>query len=64
MLDILKKILIISSSLILGFGVWYLVMWLIITNPNPFIWSLFSKLVYLILSYGSTEATREYLMKS
>jgi hypothetical protein len=64
MLDILKKILIISSSLILGFGVWYLVMWLIITNPNPFEWSLFSKLVYLILSYGSTEATREYLMKS
>ncbi len=64
MLDILKKILIISSSLILGFGVWYLVMWLIITNPNPFIWSLFSKLVYLILSYGSTEATRKYLMKS
>jgi hypothetical protein len=64
MLETLKKIIILTSSLIFGFGVWYMIMWLIITNPNPFEWSIFSKILYLLLSYTSTELTREYLSKN
>jgi len=64
MLEILKKILIISSSLLFGFGVWYLIFWLILVNPNAFEWSIFSKILYLLLSYSTTEINRDYFTKS
>jgi len=64
MLEILKKILIISSSLLFGFGVWYLFFWLILVNPNAFEWSIFSKILYLLLSYSTTEINRDYFTKS
>jgi hypothetical protein len=64
MLEILKKILIISSSLLFGFGVWYLIFWFILVNPNAFEWSIFSKILYLLLSYSTTEINRDYFTKS
>lgn len=63
MIDILKKILIISSSLFFGFGVWYMIFWFISMEPNAFTWSLFTKIIYLLLSYSTTEINRDYISK-
>ncbi len=62
MISILKNILIILFSLTMGFGVWYLIIWFITLNVNPFEWGLITKLIYLILGYSSSEATREGLL--
>ena len=54
MISILKNILIILFSLTMGFGVWYLIIWFITLNINPFEWGLLTKLIYLILGYSSS----------
>jgi hypothetical protein len=64
MISILKNILIILFSLTMGFGVWYLIIWFITLNVNPFEWGLLTKLIYLILGYSSSEVTRETLRKN
>lgn len=64
MVDILKKILIIVSTLTMGFGFWYMVIWFLSVNSNPFEWSISTKLIYLFLSYITTETTREFLMRN
>jgi hypothetical protein len=48
----------------MGFGVWYLIIWFITLNVNPFEWGLITKLIYLILGYSSSEVTRETLTKN
>jgi hypothetical protein len=63
MLEIIKKILIISASLLFGFGVWYLIFWFVSTESNAFTWSLFMKILYLLLSYSTTEINRDYFSK-
>lgn len=64
MIELLKRILIISSSLTIGFGFWYLIVWLFTIEPNPFLWTLTTKLIYLFMSYVTTETTREFLMRN
>lgn len=64
MISILKNMLIILFSLTIGFGVWYLIIWFITLNVNPFEWGLMTKLIYLILGYSSSEVTRETLRKN
>lgn len=64
MIELLKRILIITTSLTIGFGLWYLIVWLFVNNPNPFEWTLFSKVVYLFMSYVTTETTRDFLMRN
>ena len=64
MLNVLKKILIIFTSLLVGFGIWYLIFWFILSEPNPFVWTLFGKILYLLLSYSTTEVNRDYLSKN
>ena len=64
MISILKNMLIILFSLTMGFGVWYLIIWFITLNVNPFEWGLLTKLIYLILGYSSSEVTRETLRKN
>jgi len=63
MITILKNMLIILFSLIMGFGVWFLIIWFVTLDFNLFEWGLVTKLIYLILGYSLSEITRERLTK-
>ena len=63
MISILKNMLIILLSLIMGFGVWFLIIWFVTLDFNLFEWGLVTKLIYLILGYSLSEITRERLTK-
>ena len=41
-------------SLILGFGVWYLIFWFVSAESNLFIWGPWTKVFYLFLGFSST----------
>jgi hypothetical protein len=47
---ILKKITELILTFLISFGFYYLIGWFISNEPNLFIWSIFGKIVYLILS--------------
>lgn len=64
MISIIKSMLIILFSLIMGFGIWYLIIWFITLDVNLLEWGLMTKLIYLILGYSSSEITRESLIKN
>lgn len=49
-MDTFKKITELTIAFIISFGVYYLIGWFISNEPNLFIWSIFGKIVYLILS--------------
>ena len=41
----------IKMSLIItaGYGAWYLIIWFLTNESNPFLWNLFPKVVFLIM---------------
>lgn len=41
-------------SLIIGFGVWYLIFWFVSAESNLFIWGPWTKIFYLFLAVNST----------
>jgi hypothetical protein len=48
-------------SLILGFGIWYIMFWFLLNESNMFIWSTFSKVIYITLSFLSASGIAENL---
>lgn len=53
-METIKLILLLIISLILGFGVWYLIFWFVSTESNLFIWGTWTKIFYLFLGVNST----------
>jgi hypothetical protein len=48
-------------SWILGFGFWYFIGLLMSSNFNPLEWSIFGKIFYILLSWGTTRTIFEYI---
>lgn len=42
---IIKLILVVT----VGYGVWYLIIWFLMNESNPFQWNLVSKIIFLIM---------------
>ena len=53
---ILKKIITITFSLVMGFGLWFGIFWIFIIDPNIFAWTTLQKVFYVVLSIISTES--------
>jgi len=53
-MELIKFILITIFSIIVGFGLWYLIFWFITVEPNLFLWHWATKVIFLILSVGSS----------
>mgnify|MGYP003704882859 CR=1 FL=1 len=47
-----------ALSLILGFGVWYLIIWFFTNQSNPFFWSQFCKIMYVLCGGFASESYR------
>jgi zinc transporter ZupT len=56
-----KVLLTLLLSLILAFGIWYIMFWFLLNESNMFMWSTFSKVIYLILSFLSASGIAENL---
>jgi zinc transporter ZupT len=56
-----KVLLTLLLSLILAFGIWYIMFWFLLNESNMFMWSLFSKVIYIILSFVSASGIAENL---
>jgi hypothetical protein len=48
-------------SLILAFGIWYIIFLFLLNESNMFMWPLFSKVIYIILSFVSASGIAENL---
>lgn len=53
-METIKLILLLLMSLIIGFGVWYLIFWFVSAESNLFIWGPWTKIFYLFLAVNST----------
>ena len=42
--------------MVVGYGTWYLIFWLLSTQSNPLLWTLWVKIAYLILSMAASES--------
>jgi len=56
-----KVLLTLLLSLILAFGIWYIIFLFLLNESNMFMWPLFSKVIYLILSFLSASGIAENL---
>ena len=56
-----KVLLTLLLSLILAFGIWYIMFWFLLNESNMFMWPTFSKVIYLILSFLSASGIAENL---
>lgn len=52
-METIKLILLLIISLILGFGIWYLIFWFVSAESNLFIWGTWTKIFYLFLAVNS-----------
>jgi hypothetical protein len=48
-------------SLILAFGIWYIIFLFLLNESNMFMWPLFSKVIYILLSFASASGIVENL---
>ena len=48
-------------SLILAFGIWYIIFLFLLNESNMFMWPLFSKVIYILLSFVSASGIAENL---
>jgi hypothetical protein len=62
-MEIVKFILILLLSLIIGFGFWYLIFWFVSSESNLFIWGPWTKAFYLIFGFTSSGKTLEEIVK-
>jgi F0F1-type ATP synthase assembly protein I len=52
-METLTKILKFIASVIIGVGSWYLIGWFLSSQPNPLQWTIFGKIVFLVLVVNS-----------
>jgi len=52
-METLTKILKFVASVIIGVGSWYLIGWFLSNQPNPLQWTIFGKIVFLVLVVNS-----------
>jgi hypothetical protein len=55
-METFRKTYIILFSLSMGFGLWYLIFFFVSDEKNAFVWSLGTKIFYVILSILTSEA--------
>ena len=60
-MKVIKNIVVILFSLIVGFGLWYGIFFLFILEQNPLYWSFLQKLFFIIFSIVSTESIMRIL---
>jgi hypothetical protein len=53
----LKIFTVVILSVMFGFGTWYLVIWFLTNESDPFKWSMFVKIIFLLMGGVSTEST-------
>lgn len=53
-METIKMILLLIVSLIVGFGVWYLIFWFVSSEPNLFVWGWWIKILYLFFGFTSS----------
>lgn len=53
-METFKLIISLFLSLILGFGVWYLIFWFVSAEVNLFLWGPWTKIFYLFLGFSSS----------
>ena len=58
-----KTILVLILSLIMGFGMWYLIFWFITSESNLFVWGPWTKGFYLFFGIASSGQILEELNK-
>jgi hypothetical protein len=56
-----KVLLTLLLSLILAFGIWYIIFLFLLNESNMFMWPLFSKVIYILLSFVSASGIAENL---
>ena len=56
-----KVLLTLLLSLILAFGIWYIIFLFLLNESNMFMWPLFSKVIYILLSFASASGIAENL---
>ena len=56
-----KVLLTLLLSLILAFGIWYIIFLFLLNESNMFMWPLFSKVIYILLSFASASGIVENL---
>jgi len=62
-METFKTIVTLVTSFFIGFGLWYMVFWFITMEPNLFIWGMWTKVTYLILSFVASSGFTETLFK-
>jgi hypothetical protein len=55
-METIRKAFIILFSLLIGFGLWYLIFFFVSNERNPFVWTLGTKIFYVILSILASES--------
>ena len=53
-METIKLISKLLLSLILGFGIWYLIFWFVSAESNLFVWGPWTKAFYLFFGFTST----------
>lgn len=48
---------------IIGYGEWYLIVWLLTKQSNPLEWSMFTKIMYLLFAMTWVESIRNTEIK-
>jgi hypothetical protein len=59
-----RNILIVILCLVFGFGFWYLIFWFLTSDPKMISWHWATKIVYLFLSFASTQGSIDALIKN
>jgi hypothetical protein len=63
-MESIKLIFLLLFSILIGFGLWYLVFWFLTNEPNLFLWHWVTKAFYLILAASSTSGIFENTIKT
>lgn len=63
-MESIKLIFLLLFSVLIGFGLWYLVFWFLTNEPNLFLWHWVTKFFYLILGASSTNGVFETTTKT
>jgi hypothetical protein len=59
----IKKVFSIIISFVIGYGFWYLVMWMYTSERFPISWSVINKTIYLLLGIITTTTLDEKFSK-
>ena len=53
-MEIIKLLALLLICFVFGFGFWYLIFWFVTNESNLFLWGVWTKIFYLILSFSAT----------